>query len=175
MPATETRPAKRLAPRHGPRTQRVAGAPPRVLREVRGSRAPLSTKRRATARLKVGVTRDGCRASAGRPPGEGRPNLFQRCPAPARAVRRTRWKRPPKRCDTVTRKAVETTGGGRSRPRTTDAPRHRRAASRSGGASSAERDGRPVFRRNTLIHAAPHQSKNLSCFPCMVRLGALVL
>jgi hypothetical protein len=32
-------------------------------------------------------------------------------------------------------------------PRTTNAPRHRRAASRSGGATSAERDGRPVHRR----------------------------
>jgi hypothetical protein len=34
-------------------------------------------------------TGDGCRASAGRHPGEGRPKLFQRCPAPARATRRT--------------------------------------------------------------------------------------
>jgi hypothetical protein len=37
----------------------------------------------------VGDTRDGCRASAGRPAAEGRPNLLQRCPAPASANRRT--------------------------------------------------------------------------------------
>jgi CheY-like chemotaxis protein len=45
---------------------------------------------------------------------------------------------------TATKKAVETLGGGRDRPRNTGATRHRRAASRSGGATSAERDGRPV-------------------------------
>jgi hypothetical protein len=49
---------------------------------------------------------------------------------------------------TATKKAVETPGGGRCRPRMTFATRHRRAASRSGGATSAERDGRPVKRRN---------------------------
>jgi hypothetical protein len=52
-------------------------------------RAPQSTRIRATARPDTGVTRDGCRASAGRSPGEGRPILLQRCPAPARALRRT--------------------------------------------------------------------------------------
>jgi hypothetical protein len=35
-------------------------------------------------------------------------------------------------------------------PRTTNASRHRRAASRSGGATSAERDGRPVERSTEL-------------------------
>jgi hypothetical protein len=40
------------------------------------------------------ATRDGCRASAGRLPGERRPNLLQRCPAPARATRRTNWGAP---------------------------------------------------------------------------------
>jgi hypothetical protein len=37
------------------------------------------------------ATRDGCRASAGRLPGKRRSNLLQRCPAPARATRRTNW------------------------------------------------------------------------------------
>jgi hypothetical protein len=53
-----------------------------------------------------------------------------------------------------TEKPLETPGGGRSRPRTTNALRHRRAASRSGGAASAERDGRPVHQR-TITSAAP--------------------
>jgi hypothetical protein len=51
--------------------------------------------------------------------------------------------------ETGTKKAVETLGGGRHRPRTTIAPRHRRAASRSGGAAGADRDGRPEYRRTT--------------------------
>jgi hypothetical protein len=59
---------------------------------------------------------------------------------------------------TATEKAVETTGGGRSRPRMTDATRHRRAASRSPGATSAERDGRPVSRRTIPDTAAGPES-----------------
>jgi hypothetical protein len=63
-------------------------------RGPRESRAPLSTRRRAPAGVwatsDAWATRDGCRASAGRHPGEGRPKLLQRCPAPARAIRRTR-------------------------------------------------------------------------------------
>jgi hypothetical protein len=55
----------------------------------------------------------------------------------------------PENCVTATKQAVETPGGGRNRPRITTASRHRRAASRSGGAMSAERDGRPVHRRTT--------------------------
>jgi hypothetical protein len=47
----------------------------------------------------------------------------------------------------ATGKAVETPGGGRHLMSTTNVSRYRRAASRSGGATSAERDGRPVFRR----------------------------
>jgi hypothetical protein len=39
---------------------------------------------------------------------------------------------------TATKKAVETPGGGRRHSRMTNATRHRRAASRSGGATSAE-------------------------------------
>jgi hypothetical protein len=50
---------------------------------------------------------------------------------------------------TATEQAVETPGGGRDRLSSSNAPRHRRAASRSGGATSAERDGRPVFRRTS--------------------------
>jgi hypothetical protein len=45
---------------------------------------------------------------------------------------------------TATKKAVETPGGGRRHSRMTNATRHRRAASRSGGATSAELDGRPA-------------------------------
>jgi hypothetical protein len=62
---------------------------------ARASRAPLSAKTRAlagvTATFDARGTWDGCRASAGRHPGEGRSILFQRCPAPARASRRTNW------------------------------------------------------------------------------------
>jgi hypothetical protein len=59
---------------------------------------------------------------------------------------------------TATKQAVETPGGGRSRPRMTFASRHRRAASRSGGATSAERDGRPVSLRNGPTASHPrHQ------------------
>jgi hypothetical protein len=59
---------------------------------------------------------------------------------------------------TATKKAVETPGGGRYRPRTTNASRHRRAASRSGGATSAERDGRPVELRTIPDAAAGSES-----------------
>jgi hypothetical protein len=55
---------------------------------------------------------------------------------------------------TAAEKAIETPGGGRDRPSTSNASRHRRAASRSGGATSAERDGRPVYRRNGPRNAA---------------------
>jgi hypothetical protein len=53
----------------------------------------------------------------------------------------------PEKRVTATRQAVETPGGGRDHPSRTNASRHRRAASRSPGATSAERDGRPVNRR----------------------------
>jgi hypothetical protein len=55
---------------------------------------------------------------------------------------------------TATEQAVETPGGGRDRLSSSNAPRHRRVASRSGGATSAERDGRPVYRRNRPRGAA---------------------
>jgi hypothetical protein len=103
-------------------------------------------------------TRNGCRAYAGRHPGEGRPKLFQRCPAPARAQRRTMKNATEKRAS-ATGQAVETPEGGRHLMRTTNVSRHRRAASRSGGAMSAECDGRPVYRRNGPKGAAPHQGK----------------
>jgi hypothetical protein len=51
----------------------------------------------ATATSEARGTTDGCRGTAGRPPGEGRPVLFQRCPAPARATRRIRRKRLPEK------------------------------------------------------------------------------
>jgi hypothetical protein len=49
---------------------------------------------------------------------------------------------------TATKQAAETPGGGRRRSNTRIVTRHRRAASRSGGATRAKRDGRPVNRRN---------------------------
>jgi hypothetical protein len=108
----------------------------------------------ATATPDARGPRDGCRASAARSPGEGWSVHFQRCPAPARAKRRTRWRRLPENCVTASKEAVETPGGGRDRLSSSDAPRHRRVASRSGGATSAERDGRPVYRRNRPRGAA---------------------
>jgi hypothetical protein len=66
----------------------------------------------------------------------------------------------PKKCVTATKKAVETPSGGRDRPSTVNAPRHRWAASRSGGATSAERDGRPVLRR-TIPTASADSIKHL--------------
>jgi hypothetical protein len=60
---------------------------------------------------------------------------------------------------TATKKAVETPGGGRGRARTTEASRHRRAASRSGGATSAERDDRSMSRR---IRASGSVSDSIS-------------
>jgi hypothetical protein len=111
-------------------------------------RASRRTMRRATAGVAATPdarrTRNGCRAYAGRHPGEGRPKLFQRCPAPARAQRRTMKNATEKRAS-ATGQAVETPEGGRHLMRTTNVSRHRRAASRSGGAMSAECDGRPCF------------------------------
>jgi hypothetical protein len=133
-------------------------------------------RRAQQPRLTSGTQGTGCRASAGRSPGEGEPVLFQRCPAPPRATRRTNWGAPagvqytvlcrlrssfdghntvwgspgsglPEKSVTATKQAVETPEGGRIRPSATNTTRHRRAASRSGGATSAERDGRPVGRR----------------------------
>jgi hypothetical protein len=74
---------------HGPRARHVTAAPLLVPGEDRESRVTLSTRTRASAKPDARSTRNGCRASAGRPAGEGRPILFQRCPAPARAIRRT--------------------------------------------------------------------------------------
>jgi hypothetical protein len=54
----------------------------------------------------------------------------------------------PEKRATATEQAAETPGGGRDRLSSSNAPRHRRVASRRGGATSAERDGRPVYRRN---------------------------
>jgi RHS repeat-associated protein len=62
---------------------------------------------------------------------------------------------------TATKKAAEPPGGGRNRPRITNAPRHRRAASRSGGATSAERDGRPVRRGTMPDDAAGSESTRI--------------
>jgi hypothetical protein len=60
---------------------------------ARESRPLRSTRRRAPAGVPATSdardTKDGCRASAGRPAGEGGAILFQRCPAPARAKRRS--------------------------------------------------------------------------------------
>jgi hypothetical protein len=104
-------------------------APLLVLHRARESRAALSTRLRAPAGVPSTVLRrqrpsfNGHNAVGGSP-GNGIPE---------------------KRV-TATKKAVETPGGGRDRTRATKASRHRRAASRSGGATSAEWDGRPVQR-----------------------------
>jgi hypothetical protein len=156
---------------------------------------------RATARLDVGDARDGCRASAGRAPGRGRTILFQRCPAPARSSRRTRWGAPAgvqytvlcrqlssfdehntvwgspgngvsEKCVTATKQAAETPGGGRDPPRTTNVARRRRAASWSGGAMSAERDRRPMYRRTSPEAAT--DSEPLSPLPAHRSHGRLI-
>jgi hypothetical protein len=74
----------------GLRASCVADSPLHVPPGARESRAPRSTRRRAPAMADAGDTRDGWRASAGRFTGKGWPILFQRCPAPARAIRRAR-------------------------------------------------------------------------------------
>jgi hypothetical protein len=68
---------------------RPTAAPLLEYRGERESRSKRSTRHRAPVTAGAGETRDGCRASAGRSPGGGRSILFQRCPAPARAMRRT--------------------------------------------------------------------------------------
>jgi hypothetical protein len=114
----------------GPRDAPHTVTPLLVHPGARESRAPLSTRIRApagvpyTALCRRRSSFDGHNAVWGSP-GNGLPE----------------------NCATATKQAVETPGGGRSRPRMTFASRHRRAASRSGGATSAERDGRPVPRR----------------------------
>jgi hypothetical protein len=64
----------------------------------------------------------------------------------------------PEKRATATKKAVEPPGGGRCHSRRTGRSSHRRAASRSGGAMSAERDGRPVGRGNSLWVVAGSES-----------------
>jgi hypothetical protein len=155
MPAIETQPAKRLAPlpcapAHGatgilpvvgPLLRRHvvfarAGSPRHQegwglgARSVRVVLTQLSTRRRAPAGVQYTVL---CRQRSS----------FDE--------HNTVWGSPgnglSENCATATKQAVESPGGGRNRPRMTIASRHRRAASRSGGAMSAERDGRPVGRR----------------------------
>jgi hypothetical protein len=131
-PLKELRPASgrsatggRLAPRHGPRRPPVTVSPLLVHRGPRESRASLSTRRGAPAGV---PSLRMCRRrfehpwahSQGGTPGNGVPK--KRAPA--------------------TKQAIETPGGGRKRSSTRIATCHRRAASRSGGATSAERDGR---------------------------------
>jgi hypothetical protein len=114
----------------GPRGAPLTVAPPLVLRRVRESRAPVSTRHRATAGVQYTVL---CRQLSS----------FDE--------HNTVWGSPgsgvSEKCFTGSEQAVETTGGGWNRTSTTNTPRHRRAASRSEGATSAARDGRPMLRR----------------------------
>jgi hypothetical protein len=59
---------------------------------------------------------------------------------------------------TATEQAVETPRGGTTRTSMMNVPCHLRAVSRSGGATSAERDGRPVERRTFPDVAAGSRS-----------------
>jgi hypothetical protein len=115
----------------------LTGAPLLELRRARESRAPLSPRRRVPAGVQYTVL---CRQLSS----------FDE--------HNTVWGSPgnglPEKCVTATEQAVETPGGGRDRPRTTNVARHRRAASRSGGATNAEHDGRPVRRRTRHRGAA---------------------
>jgi hypothetical protein len=103
---------------------------PLVLTGVREPRAPLSTKRRAPAGVQYTVL---CRL---RSSFDGHNTVWG---SPGNGL--------PEKCATATKQAVETPERGRDHPSRTNASRHRRAASRSKGATSAERDGRPVERR----------------------------
>jgi hypothetical protein len=127
----------------------VAGTPSATRHRCATSGVPQTTCTRVPAGVPATPdargTRDGCRAAAGRPPDKGRPILLQRCPAPARATRRTQWKRPPEVAETPSR--------------TKNATRHRRAASRSGGATSAECNGRPVHRRTEFQRQRRRQAQ----------------
>jgi hypothetical protein len=135
MPATETLPAKRLAPLpwapHGTRYR----CAPFSCTAGHENHGPRSVRERAQ-RWDVPLLENVLLAP------RSRVGTFSRVAILGRRVT--------EKCVTATEKAVETPGGGRSRPRMTNAPRHRRAASRSGGATSAERDGRPVSRRTVL-------------------------
>jgi hypothetical protein len=97
--------------RHILKDRTPAGRPFLVLSGARESRASRRTRTPARAGATVtsgaGATRGGCRAAAGRPPGEGRSTLFQRCPAPARAKRRTRRGRLPVACAAAGQQGVE--------------------------------------------------------------------
>jgi hypothetical protein len=91
--AAGTASASASAISHGPRKLHATAMPLLVRRWTGEQSAPLSTCVRATAGATATsdarVTGDGCRAAAGRPPGDGWPIHFQRCPAPARARRRS--------------------------------------------------------------------------------------
>jgi hypothetical protein len=125
----------------GPRDAPHTVAPLLVHRGARESSALLSTRHRSPAGVPYTVlcrrrsSFDGHNAVWGSP-GNGLPET--------RA--------------TATKQAVETPGGGRDRMSAKNAPSHRRAASRSGGASSAERDGRPVGRETIPDAAAGSES-----------------
>jgi hypothetical protein len=121
----------------GHRRQPITAARLLVLRWGRESRAPLSTRRRAPAGVQYTVL-CRCRSSV-----DGHNTVWG---SPGNGLS--------EKCATATKQAVETPGGGRDHPRRTNASRHRRAASRSGGATSAERDGRPVGWRTDLLLAA---------------------
>jgi hypothetical protein len=92
MPTTDPQPAKGLAPRPVGPGQPITAAPLLVLRKARESRAPVSTRRRATAGVQYTVL---CRQ---RPSFHGHNTVWG---SPGNGVAET--------CATATKKAVETT------------------------------------------------------------------
>jgi hypothetical protein len=114
----------------GPRGAPLTGAPLLARPRARESRATLSPRRRATAGVQYTVL---CRQLSS----FDEHNTVWGSPGNGATEKRL----------SAGKQAAETPGGGRDHPSRTNASRHRRAASRSPGATSAERDGRPVNRR----------------------------
>jgi hypothetical protein len=132
---------------HGPRARHVADAPLLVPRGTRITCPTLSTR---TSRIGEDLTPGTRGTGAGHPPVALRAKagriFFSGARLPHARNGESAGGAPREKRATATKQAVETPGGGRDHPSRTSASRHRRAASRSGGATSAERDGRPVKR-----------------------------
>jgi hypothetical protein len=124
-------------------------------RYVRVALTHLSTRRRSPAGVAATPdarnTRDGCRATAGSPPGDGRPILFQRCPTPASATRRTPGRHPrrsvPQPPSSPSRRpeVAEILRGGRT-PHATAGRRAGAEARQAPNATAGRRTGAPEHR-----------------------------
>jgi hypothetical protein len=170
------------------RTRCVTVALRHELRRARESWAPLSTRLRAPAgaraRSDITGTSDGCRASAGRPPGEGRPNLFQRCPAPARAKRRNRWGRPPEVAEAVRgRQTHQATAGRRAGAEARQAPNVTAGrcvgdsgpAAGSATADSAHRHGHGNRTRSSVTVSVTDEADSENHGECCGKTGTQML